>query len=192
MLLISCKPDHVVLVPAVSYGIVLAARNLPVERDQAILMLADPFPAKVYARMRVATEKNAAFKTIQPPEASDWTAAVLEAKDINTAIVTVENCHWADDTLLDLVEIGEKCRYIKVALDAEGIQSIGAMPSSIDRFQSDFLATASHYWLLCDYSYRFCYVAPKWHRGMPLEVIWFNRAAPMALPVKLTIARVWP
>jgi selenocysteine lyase/cysteine desulfurase len=103
--------------------------------------------------MRVANEKNAAVKTIQRPEASDWTLAVLEAMDTNTAIVAVKNCHWADDTLLDHVEIGEECRSIRVALVAEGIQSIGAIPSSIDRFQPDFLATASHYWLLCAYSF---------------------------------------
>ncbi len=174
--LVSCKPDDVALVPAVSYGIALAARNLPVARDQAILVLQDQFPSNVYSWMRVAHEKNASVKTVQRPEDSDWTPAVLEAIDTNTAIVAVQNCHWTDGTLLDLVKIGEKCRSIGAALVVDGIQSVGAMPFSIDTVQPDFLVAASHKWLLGAYSFGFCYVAPKWHGGMPLEENWFNRA----------------
>ena len=42
--LVSSKSDDVALVPAVSYGIALAARNLPVEQDQTIVILQDQFP----------------------------------------------------------------------------------------------------------------------------------------------------
>ena len=174
--LVDCKSDDVALVPAVSYGIALAARNLPVARDQAIVVLQDQFPSNVYAWMRVAHEKNAVVKTVQRPPDSDWTPAVLEAIDSDTAIVAVQNCHWTDGTLLDLVKIGEKCRAVDAALVIDGIQSIGAMPFSIDRVQPDFLVAASHKWLLGAYSFGFCYVAPKWHAGTPLEENWFNRA----------------
>jgi selenocysteine lyase/cysteine desulfurase len=126
--------------------------------------------------MRVAREKNAVVKTVQRPPDSDWTPAVLEAIDPDTAIVAVQNCHWTDGTLLDLVKIGEKCRAVQAALVIDGIQSIGAMPFSIDRVQPDFLVAASHKWLLGAYSFGFCYVAPKWQAGTPLEENWFNRA----------------
>jgi len=146
--LVACNQDDVALVPAVSYGIALAARNLPVERDQAIVVLQDQFPSNVYAWMRMAQEKNAVVKTVKRPPDSDWTPAVLEAIDSDTAIVAVQNCHWTDGTLLDLVKIGEKCRAVQAALVIDGIQSIGAMPFSIDRVQPDFLVAASHKWLL--------------------------------------------
>ena len=174
--LVECKSDDVALVPAVSYGIALAARNLPVERGQAIVILQDQFPSNVYAWMRLASEKNAVVKTVQRPPDSDWTPAVLEAIDADTAIVAVQNCHWTDGTLVDLVKIGEKCRAHNAALVIDGIQSIGAMPFSIDRVQPDFLVAASHKWLLGAYSFGFCYVAPQWQAGTPLEENWFNRA----------------
>ena len=174
--LIGCAAEDVALVPAVSYGISLAARNLPVERDQAIVVLQDQFPSNVYAWMRVAHAKGAAVKTVQRPKDSDWTAAVLETIETSTAIVAVQNCHWTDGTLLDLVRIGEKCRAVGASLVVDGIQSIGAMPFSIKEVQPDFLAAASHKWLLGAYSFGFCYVAPKWHGGIPLEENWFNRA----------------
>jgi selenocysteine lyase/cysteine desulfurase len=174
--LVDCKPDDVALVPAVSYGIALAARNLPVARDQAILILQDQFPSNVYVWMQLAREKNAVVKTVQRPPDSDWTPAVLEAIDSDTAIVAVPNCHWTDGTRLDLVKVGEKCRTVQAALVVDGIQSIGAMPFSIEKVQPDFLAAGSHKWLLGAYSFGFCYVAPKWQEGTPLEENWFNRA----------------
>ncbi len=58
----------------------------------------------------------------------------------------------------------------------DGIQSLGAMPSSIERVQPDFLVTAAHKWLLGPYSFGFCYVDSKWHQGMGLEENWMNRA----------------
>ncbi len=174
--LVGCHPADVALVPAVSYGIALAARNLPVAQGQAIVVLQDQFPSNVYPWMRVASENNAIVKIVERPPDSDWTPVVLETIDNNTAVVAVPNCHWTDGTLLDLVKIGEKCRTVQAALVVDGIQSIGAMPISIDRVQPDFLVAASHKWLLGAYSFGFCYVAPKWQAGTPLEENWFNRA----------------
>jgi len=174
--LVGCKSDDVALIPAVSYGIALAARNVPLAAGQSIVLLQDQFPSNVYSWMAVAHEKNALVKTVQRPSDSDWTPAVLEAVDSGTAVVAVPNCHWTDGTLLDLEKIGEKCRQVNAALVVDGIQSIGAMPFSIDKVQPDFLVAASHKWLLGAYSFGFCYVSPKWHDGAPLEENWFNRA----------------
>ena len=174
--LVNSESDNVALVPAVSYGIALAARNLPVEQDQTIIVLQDQFPSNVYAWMRLAHEKKAVVKTVQRPSDNDWTEAVLKAIDPSTAIVAVQNCHWTDGTLVDLEIIGDKCRAMSAALVVDGIQSIGAMPFSIDRIQPDFVVAASHKWLLGAYSFGFCYVAPKWQAGTPLEENWFNRA----------------
>ena len=174
--LIDCNPDDVALVPAVSYGIALAARNLPVSRDQSIVILQDQFPSNVYPWMRVARENNAVIKTVKRPPDSDWTPAVLEAIDSDTAIVAAQNCHWTDGTLLDLDEVGKKCRANGAALVVDGIQSIGAMPFSMENVQPDFLVAASHKWLLGAYSFGFCYIAPRWQGAVPLEENWFNRA----------------
>jgi len=148
---------------------------LPVEGGQSIVVLQDQFPSNVYAWMRAAHKKNAVVRTVQRPLDSDWTPAVLRAIDADTAVVAVPNCHWTDGTLLDLVKISEKCRTMQAALVVDGIQSVGAMPFPIDKVQPDFLVAASHKWLLGAYSFGFCYVAPKWLGGTPLEENWFNR-----------------
>ncbi len=174
--LISSSSDNIAIVPAVSYGIALAALNLPIQNGQAIVIVQDQFPSNVYAWTRAAQEKCAELRTVQRPQDYDWTQAIRRAIDKNTAVVAIQNCHWTDGTLVDLVEISQKCRSVDAALVIDGIQSIGAMPFSIGDVQPDFLVAASHKWLLGAYSFGFCYVAPKWHGGTPLEENWFNRA----------------
>jgi len=174
--IVGCNSDCVAIIPAVSYGIALAAKNLPVEKGQSIVVLHDQFPSNVYSWRSLASQKNAVVKTVPRPVDNDWTPALLESIEDNTAVVAVSNCHWTDGTLIDLEKIGERCRSKGAALVIDGIQSLGAMPFSIERVQPDFLVAGTHKWLLGPYSFGFCYVDSKWHDGMGLEENWMNRA----------------
>lgn len=175
--LVDGTPDQVAIIPAVSYGIALAAKNIPIEPGQSILVLQDQFPSNVYPWHRLAAEKGAAIITVSRPADQDWTAAVLAAIDDKVAITALPNCHWTDGTVLDLVRIGEKCRALGSALFIDAIQSLGALPFSVRDVQPDFLATGAHKWLLGAYGYGFCYVDAKWLDGRPLEENWLNREA---------------
>jgi len=174
--IIGSESDCVAIVPAVSYGIALAAKNLPVGENQHIVVLEDQFPSNIYCWQRLATENRAIIKTVQRPADSDWTEALLEPIDDSAAIVAVPNCHWTDGTLIDLVKIGQKCRSVGAALVVDGAQSLGAMPFSVKEIRPDFLVATAHKWLLGPYSLGFCYVDKKWHNGIPLEENWLNRA----------------
>ena len=71
--------------------------------------------------------------------------------------------------------MGAKCRACNAALVVDGTQSLGALPLAVSDIQPDFLVTTAHKWLLGPYSYGFCYVAPQWQQGCPLEENWMNR-----------------
>ncbi len=47
--IVGCDSDCVAIIPAVSYGIALAAKNLPIEKGQSIVVLHDQFPSNVYS-----------------------------------------------------------------------------------------------------------------------------------------------
>jgi selenocysteine lyase/cysteine desulfurase len=174
--IIGCDSDCVAIIPAVSYGIALAAKNLPVEKGQSIVVLQDQFPSNVYSWHTLADQKNAVVKTVPRPADHNWTSALLESMEDDTAVVAIPNCHWTDGTLIDIEKIGEQCRAKGAALVVDGIQSLGAMPFSVERVQPDFLVAGAHKWLLGPYSFGFCYVDPKWHDGAGLEENWMNRA----------------
>lgn len=174
--LVCANVDGVAIIPSVSYGIGVAAANLPIDAGQHILVLEDQFPSNVYPWMEVAEERNAQLVTVPRPADHDWTSAVLERIDSNTAVVAVPNCHWTDGTLLDLVRVGRKARETGAALVVDATQSLGAAALDVAKLQPDFLVTATYKWLLGPYSLGFVYVAEKWRTGKPLEYGWIVRA----------------
>lgn len=177
--LIHCSQNDVAIIPSVSYGISLAAGNLPLRRELrpqlTIVLLEEQFPSNVYAWQRLAAENQAKIVTVARPDNSDWTAAILAAIDDRTTIAALPQCHWTDGSLIDLQAISLRCRQVGAALVVDGTQSLGAMPFSVAEVQPDFLVTTAHKWLLGPYSFAFCYVAPHWQQGRPLEDNWLNR-----------------
>jgi selenocysteine lyase/cysteine desulfurase len=173
--LVGAIADHVALIPSVSYGIALAARNLPVAKGQTLVLCQDQFPSNVYSWRGLAAERGAGIETVRRPGDDDWTAAVLDRIGPDTALVAAMPCHWTDGTYLDLTAIGERCRKVGAALVVDGTQALGAIPFSVSDVRPDFLVTTAHKWLLGPYSFGFCYVHPRWHSGRPLEENWLNR-----------------
>ncbi len=174
--LVEASPEDVAIIPSVSYGIALAARNLPVEAGQTIVVLQDQFPSNIYSWHRLARDCGADIVRVPRPADGNWTSAVLTAITPRTAVAALPHCHWTDGTLIDLVAVGRHCRACQSALVVDGTQSLGAMPFSVSQIQPDFLVTTAHKWLLGPYSYGFCYIAPRWQDGHPLEENWLNRA----------------
>jgi selenocysteine lyase/cysteine desulfurase len=173
--IIASPAAHVALIPSVSYGVALAAHNIPVAAGQKIVVLQDQFPSNVYAWRRRALDTGAALATVAQPPDSDWTSALIDVIDRDTAIAALPHCHWTDGTLIDLVAVGARCREVGAALVVDGTQSLGAMPLAVADVQPDFLITTAHKWLLGPYSFGFCYIAPRWQEGVPLEENWLNR-----------------
>src|SRR6202158_3687544 len=174
--LIDCSTDCIAIVPSASYGIATAARNLPVNKGQSILVLAEQFPSNYYAWERRAEENGASLKVVAWPEDNDWTAAVLDSLTADVAIAALPHVQWTSGGRLGLVRIGEACRRLGAAVVLELTQSLGALPFSVRDVQPDFAVAASYKWLLGPYSVGLLYVAPKWQAGIPLEENWIQRA----------------
>lgn len=173
--LVGGEADGVALVPSVSYGIAVAAANVPVREGQRILILEDQFPSNVYPWRELAQRSGADLVTVPRPADHDWTSAVLEHLGENTAVVAVPNCHWTDGSLLDLASIGERARGVGAALVVDGIQSLGAHPFDAREVRPDFLAATAYKWLLGPYGVGFLYVGEEWREGTPIEHNWINR-----------------
>ena len=173
--LINAHADDVAIVPAVSYGIAVAAANLVVNPGQAIVVLADQFPSNVYQWRALAREKGARVVTVARPEDGEWTAAILAALDGDTAIAALPHCHWTDGGLIDLEVVGAELRRLGAALVVDVAQSLGALPFDVARVQPNFLVCATYKWLMGPYSMGFLYVAPPHQAGRPLEHSWIAR-----------------
>ncbi len=174
-------PSRIAIIPAASYGLAIAARNLPAARGQNLVVTHEQFPANVHAWRKLAAARGVEMRVVHPPDAGegrgrDWNLRLLEAIDRQTAIVALGHVHWTDGTRFDLEAIGAGAREVGAALVVDGTQSIGAMPFDVARIQPDALITATYKWLMGPYSLGFAYLGPRFDGGEPLEETWIGRA----------------
>jgi selenocysteine lyase/cysteine desulfurase len=175
--LLDVEADGIALVPAVSYGIAVAAANLPASRNQNIILLDQEFPSNVYAWRELARKTGCHIRTVKRLEGTSWTETLEDAIDEKTAIVAAPQCHWTDSSKVDLERIGKRAREVGAALVIDASQSLGACPLDLGRVQPDFLVAVGYKWLLGPYGLGYLYVAPKWREhGIPLEQSWLTRS----------------
>lgn len=178
--LVSGEAERVALLPAVSYGVATAARNLEVGRGQQIVVLGEQFPGNVYSWRRLATERGARVVTVERPAGAApgaaWNEALLDAIDGDTAVVAVPTVHWTDGTRFDLTAVGRRCRAQGAALVVDATQSAGAVPFSVEEVQPDLLVAAAYKWLMGPYSVALAWYGPRFDGGVPLEETWIARA----------------
>jgi selenocysteine lyase/cysteine desulfurase len=174
--ILDATPDSIALVPSVSYGIAVAAANIRIEPGQSIVVLEQQFPSNVYAWQRLAAASGGEVLFVRRPSSGEWTDAVLQSIDDNTAVVSVPNCHWMDGGLVDLARVGERARAVAATFVVDASQSMGAYPLSVHEVMPDFLVSVGYKWLLGPYGLAVLYVGPRFRdSGKPLEESWLTR-----------------
>jgi selenocysteine lyase/cysteine desulfurase len=173
--LFNAKADDIALVPAASYGLAVAARNLTLEAGQEILVLEGQFPSNVYTWRALAARDGAMVRTVSRRQDESWTEAMLAAMGPQTGLVACGAIQWIDGGRVDLDVIGPAARDAGAALVLDLTQSLGVMAFDAPAIQPDFAVAAGYKWLLGPYTLGYLYVAPKHQNGAPLEENWINR-----------------
>ena len=174
-------PQRVAIIPAVSYGIATAARNIPVESGQNIVILGDQFPSNVYSWMRKAAETGAELRVVErsakgrPSPGASWNRRLLRAIDRKTAVVATPVVHWADGTRFDVAAIGRRARAVGAAFVIDGTQSIGALPFDVAEVVPDALVVAAYKTLFGPYQSGLAWFGERFDDGVPLEEPWAGR-----------------
>lgn len=181
--------DAVALVPSAGYGLSLAARNLPLSRDEAVLVLAGQFPSNLLPWQQRCADTGARMVHVQRVAEHDWTDAVLAALDDDPGIriLALPHAYWHDGTLLDLDRIAACAHARGAALVLDLSQSLGALPTAIERWRPAFVVSVGHKWMLGSYGLAYLWASPHWREhGEPLEQTWFAREhdAAMASPLR--------
>jgi len=174
--LIGAADDDIAIIPSVSFGMATILQNVPVAAGQRIVTLAEDFPSTVYACRWLAKTSECELLTVARPSDGDWTAAILDAIDGNTALVCAPNTHWVCGGLVDVAAVARRCRSVGAILVLDTTQSTGALPIDMAEVDPDYVVAASYKWLLGPYSLGFLYAAPRHQQGRPLEQGWIARA----------------
>ncbi len=178
--LVNGDPARVAIIPSVSYGMAIVARNAPLERGQNVVTVHHQFPANVYPWRRLSADRGADLRVVCPPEdgasrGQRWNESIMDAIDADTGMVAVGNVHWADGTWYDLERISARAREVGALFVVDGTQSVGAMPFDVATLRPDALVCAAYKWLMGPYSIGVAYLGPRFDDGAPLEETWIGR-----------------
>jgi selenocysteine lyase/cysteine desulfurase len=170
------EADGLAFIPSASYGIAVAALNLPLSKGQRVLLLAGEYPSNRNVWITRAQQTGAEVVDVRPEGGEDWTQAIMRHIDEATAVVSATPCFWTDGSAIDLYAIARRTRACGAALVIDASQSLGAMPFDFDGIGADFVISAGHKWLLGAQGLGWLWAADRWrHDGQPLEQTWVAR-----------------
>lgn len=169
--------NSVALIPSVSYGIAIAARNIEISAGMEIVVVKEQYPSNIYAWRRVAENAGAKIKTARRSRDISLSEAVISSINSNTRVVAIPHCHWTDGEPINLVDVSIACKNYGAALVIDASQSLGVRPLDFGKIRPDFVVAVGYKWLLGAYGLGYLYCDGKWQRnGVPLEESWLNRA----------------
>jgi len=176
---IGAEPGDMAVVPATSYGIAVAAANVPVPAGSVILMMDNEHTSHRYAWYELARQKGASVVTVSRRPEEEWATAIvaaIRASDAPVAVVAGTIVHWFEGTEVDIEAVSAAARAAGASLVMDGTQWVGAVPFDVSRVRPDFLAFATYKFLLGPYRLAFLYADKAWQRnGRPIEFHSWNR-----------------
>lgn len=141
--------DDIALVKSTSEGLSMVAFGVPWQPGDTVILPADEFPSN-----RIVWESLARLKVATLPVRlngdPDPEAALIAAMDRapQPRLLTVSSVQYGSGLRLDLARLGQACAEREVLFCVDGIQSVGALVTDVQRIQADFLVADGHKWML--------------------------------------------
>jgi selenocysteine lyase/cysteine desulfurase len=174
--ILGVEADGIALVPASSYGLAVASRNLDAAAGDQVIVLADEYPSNHYTWQRFCRRTGAQLLIARRDSETTWAQAVLALLGECTRVVAVPNVHWTDGSLVDLDAVVASARGVGAAVVIDASQSLGALPLDVQRLRPDFVVSVGYKWLLGPLGVGCLYVDERHRDGEPIEENWINRA----------------
>jgi len=139
--------DSIALLKNTTEGISTVAWGLDWRTGDNIVLPCSEFPSNRLPWLAQAAH-GVQVREVDIRAARDAEAALLEAVDASTRVLTVSAVQWSDGFRLDLQRLGDGCRARQVLFFVDAIQQLGALPVDVTACHIDFLAADAHKWLL--------------------------------------------
>ncbi|MGK2927115.1 MAG: aminotransferase class V-fold PLP-dependent enzyme [Lysobacterales bacterium] len=143
----AASPDDISLLKNTTEGISLVAWGLDWRAGDNLVLPAREFPSNRLPWLAQA-ERGVAAREVDLRSAPDPEAALVEAMDANTRLLSVSAVQWSDGFRLDLMRLGKACHARGVLFFVDAIQQLGALSLNVEDCRIDFLAADAHKWLL--------------------------------------------
>lgn len=175
--LIGAETAEIAFVSSTSMGLALVASGLPWQSGDNVVCYQDDYPANVYPWLNLG-KRGVAMRFVEPQIYGKITVDDLErVVNQQTRLVALSSVHYLSGWRLDVDAIGEYLRHRKILFCLDGIQSFGALHTSVRHV--DFAAADSHKWLLGPIGLGLLYVRQEHFDTLsPALVGWHSAACP--------------
>jgi cysteine desulfurase/selenocysteine lyase len=168
---------EIALVGPTSLALSFIAAGLDFQPGDNVICYQDDYPSNVYpwlALQEIGVEiryvQTESLGRIEPDD-------VFSIVDERTRLVALASCHFISGWRIDLETIGSELRKRGVLFCVDAIQTVGAMPTSVEHV--DFLAADSLKWMLGPCSAGIMYVRKEVQDRMkPTTFGWHNVECP--------------
>jgi selenocysteine lyase/cysteine desulfurase len=156
--LINAAPDEIALVESTTQGLAIAARAVPLEPGDNLLVPDLEFLQVPLAWRQDPGGHTPEIRIVSNVDGTLPVGAFADRMDGRTRAVVVSTVQWSNGVRCDLAALGALCRERGVFLIADAIQQLGAIRLDVTETPVDILACGGHKWLNAPFGAGFLYV----------------------------------
>lgn len=139
--------NEIALVKNTSEALSFVAYGLDWAKGDNIVTSDEEFPSNMIPWESLEDQGVHVIKT-HLKDAEDPTAELIKNIDSHTKLLTISSVQYASGLRVDLERLGEACQQKGVLFCIDAIQSIGAFPVDVQKYQADFVMADGHKWML--------------------------------------------
>lgn len=139
--------EEIAFVKNTSHGISIVAGGIDWKKGDNVLVFEREFPSNIYPWLYLK-KKGVEIRLIPFSEDRILLEDIERLIDSQTRLITMSSVQSVNGFMIDLFELGAMCRDKGVLFFVDAIQSLGAVPMDVKKYNIDFLAADGHKWLL--------------------------------------------
>lgn len=145
--LVGADTEEIAFVKNTSHGISIVAGGLDWREGDNVLVFEREFPSNIYPWLALE-KKGVKVRFISLNDDRILFEDIEKLIDSRTKLLTMSSVQSVNGFMIDLCKLGALCRDNGILLFVDAIQSLGAVPMDVKKYNVDFLAADGHKWLL--------------------------------------------
>ena len=163
---LQADPKQIAFLWNTSAGINLAAKGLPLNEGDEIIIPDMEFPSNVYPWIHVANEKKAVVKNVYYKAHYLTAGDIINAVSERTKVISVSWVNATNGNKLDVEKLGAFCRKNDIYFVIDAIQGLGTDDLNLMNVYADFVVSGFYKWLMGPDGLSFVYISERALREM--------------------------
>jgi cysteine desulfurase/selenocysteine lyase len=176
--MMNAHPLQIAMTASTGDGLAHIAQGLSWQAGDTILTAECEFPSNVYPWLNLA-EQGVEVRFVKMRESRVRVEDVLALIDEHTRLVSLSLVEFSTGYRNDIAAIASYCHERGILCGIDAMQALGALDIDVQALDVDFLAAASHKWLLCPQTTGMLYVSDALLEQLrPTRRGWFSVETP--------------